>query len=85
MTTGRMTVLVSLCCALTACAPEVLGGDQNTISIIAGPLGGASAVAARHCQKYDKRAVAVGSRQLGPSTPNRLYIFDCVDLPVPHR
>jgi hypothetical protein len=85
MTSGRLTVLFSLCCALTACAPEILGGDQNTISIIAGPLGGASAVAARHCQKYGKRAVAVGSRQVGPSTPNRIYIYDCINLPEPHR
>lgn len=85
MISGRLTVLLSLACALTACGPQILGGDQNTISVIAGPLGGASAVAARHCRKFDKRAVAVGSRQVGPSTPKRLYIYDCISLAEPHR
>ena len=85
MRSVHWVVLLSLSYALAACGPKILGSDQNTISIVAGPLGGASAVAARHCGKYDKRAVAVGSRQVGPSTPNRLYIYDCVDLPEPHR
>jgi hypothetical protein len=82
---ARFIFLVSMVGALAACSgPQILAGDNYTVSITAGPLDDVSGLAARYCQKYSKRAVPIGNKPLGPSTTRRLYVYDCASPIEPH-
>lgn len=78
-------ILVGLAVALWGCSgARIIAGDQDTLSITASPFAGPDAVAERYCRGYGKRAVALGSRPLGPSTTTRLYAYNCVEPANPH-
>ncbi len=80
MRLARLKMSILVVCTLAACGggPEVIGGSEDTVSIKAGPLANVRGFAERYCQGYDKRAVAMGNRPLGPSTTKRLYAYNCV-------
>ena len=82
----RLTVPFWVVCALNACSgPEVIGGGSDAVSIAAGPLTNADALAKAYCQRYGKRAVLLGDGPVGPSTVKRLYGYDCVSPADPHE
>ena len=86
MRSNRYKILLLTVFTLSACVrgPEVIGGGEHTVSIMAGPLTNVSAIAGRYCQGYAKRAVAIGHKPLGPSTTRRLYAYNCVHPADPH-
>jgi hypothetical protein len=86
MRLARFKILLLIVSALGACGggPEVIGGGETTVSITAGPLTNAGAMAERYCQGYGKRAVALGDKPLGPSSIKRLYAYNCVNPADPH-
>lgn len=72
-------VLLSLLGVLAACGgPKILAGDSETVSITAEPLDDVDAVATGYCQRFGKRAEALGNRAVGPDTTERLYDYNCV-------
>ena len=81
MRTSRLVLLLISLSPLSACGggPKVIGGGENTVSIVAGPLTNVDALAQNYCKRYRKRAVSIGVGPLGPSTVKRLYAYDCVD------
>ena len=82
----RFKILLLVVFALGACSggPEIIGGDDSTVSITAGPLTNVGAMAERYCRGYGKRAVALGNKALGPSSIKRLYAYNCVNPADPH-
>ena len=86
MRSNRFKLLLPVVFALGACGggPEVIGGDESTVSITAGPLANVSGMAERYCRGYGKRAVAMGNKPLGPSSVKRLYAYNCVNPADPH-
>ncbi len=82
----RFKILLLVVFALSACVggPEVIGGDDSTVSITAVPFSDAGGMAERYCRGYGKRAVALGNKPLGPSSVKRLYAYDCVNPADPH-
>ncbi len=81
----RLAIPLWVAMALHACSgPEVMGGGSDAVSIAAGPLTDADAMAQAYCQRYGKRAVFLGDGPVGPSTVKRLYGYDCVSPADPH-
>jgi hypothetical protein len=85
----RFKLLLLVVCALgalSACVggPEVIAGDDSTVSITAVPFSDAIGMAEMYCRGYGKRAVALGNKPLGPSSVKRLYAYNCVNPADPH-
>ena len=71
---------VALLCALSACGPELVAGDDRTVTIKAGPLGNIDSFAERYCQDYGKRAVSLGGGRASPNSVEGFYSYDCVEV-----
>ncbi len=83
----RLAWPFALALTLAACTagPKVVAGDENTVSIEAVPLADPAGFAEDYCQRFGKRAVAIGDIPLGPDTPTRLYDYNCVALEAPQN
>jgi hypothetical protein len=66
--------------SLSACSgPQVVAGDDRTVTIKAGPIGNIDSFAQSYCQDFGKRAVALGGGRASANSVESFYSYDCVE------
>lgn len=81
---GQGASFIAALMLLTACGttgmagPEVIAGDENTVSIASGKFIDPTDAAEDFCAGYDREAVYVDRGILNKSGMMDLYIYDCV-------
>ena len=71
---------VALLFALSGCSgPQVVAGNDRTVTIKAGPIGNIDSFAQSYCQDYGKRAVAIGGGRASPGSVDSFYAYNCVE------
>jgi hypothetical protein len=78
MSRGLLMAL-ALLLALSACGPQVVAGNERTVTVKAGPIGNIDSFAENYCQGYGKRAVALGGGRASPNSYESFYAYDCVE------
>jgi hypothetical protein len=71
-------LLMALLFALSACGPQVVAGNERTVTVKAGPIGNIDRFAENYCRGYGKRAVALGGGRASPNSVEGFYSYDCV-------
>ena len=76
-----LLVPLALLWALSACGgPQVVAGNERTVTIKAGPIGRVDAFAQNYCQRYGKRAVALGGGRASEKSVESFFAYDCVEV-----
>jgi hypothetical protein len=71
---------VALLWALSGCSgPQVVAGNERTVTIKAGPIGNIDSFARNYCRKYGKRAVSLGGGRASPNSYESFHSYDCVE------
>ena len=71
---------LALLFALSGCGgPQVVAGNERTVTIKAGPTGNINRFAQSYCQKYGKRAVPLGGGRASPNSFESFRSYDCVE------
>ncbi len=71
---------VALLFALSGCGgPQVVAGNERTVTIKAGPLGNIDRFAQSYCREYGKRAVSLGGGRASPNSFESFHSYDCLE------
>lgn len=75
----RILAGVAVLLALGACAPKIIAGTEQTVTIKSGPRGSMDKLAESYCQDFGKHAVPLGGGRASPNAMQGFYSYNCVE------